>query len=53
MVDVVENIVTTDEKKPQILNAFFGSVFHGKISCSLCTQPPELEKRKGTRMKAP
>lgn len=35
--------MTKNEKKTEMLNAFFISVFHSKISSSLGTQPPELK----------
>ncbi|GAB0177838.1 mitochondrial enolase superfamily member 1 [Grus japonensis] len=37
----------------EVLNAFFASVFTSKTSCSLGTQPPELEDRDGEQNEAP
>ncbi|KAJ7428100.1 rna-directed dna polymerase from mobile element jockey-like [Pitangus sulphuratus] len=39
------SIVTKDEEKTVVLNAFFASVFINKTSCPQDTQPPELEGR--------
>ncbi|KAK4829828.1 hypothetical protein QYF61_006838 [Mycteria americana] len=39
-----ENIVTKDDKKAEVLHAFFSSVFNIQTSCSQGTQPPELDK---------
>lgn len=39
-------------EKADVLNAFFASVFNGKISCSVCTQTPELEDRDGEQNEA-
>ncbi|KAK4827442.1 hypothetical protein QYF61_017999 [Mycteria americana] len=43
------NIVTKDEEKAEVLNAFFAPVFNSKTSCS----PPELEDRDGEQNEAP
>ncbi|KAK4831670.1 LOW QUALITY PROTEIN: hypothetical protein QYF61_018667 [Mycteria americana] len=48
-----ENIVTKDEEKAEVLNAFFASVFKSKTSCSPGTQPPEVEDRDGEQNEAP
>ncbi|KAK4825574.1 LOW QUALITY PROTEIN: hypothetical protein QYF61_000573 [Mycteria americana] len=46
LVDGGGNTVTKDEeKKAEVLNAFFASVFNSRANCSLGTQPPELEDR--------
>ena len=45
--------MTKDEEKAQVLNAFFASAFNSKLSCSVDTQPPELEHRDGEQNKAP
>ncbi|KAK4827457.1 hypothetical protein QYF61_018178 [Mycteria americana] len=47
------NIVTKDEEKAEVLNAFFASVFNSKTSCCPGTQPLELQDRDGEQNEAP
>ncbi|GAB0175842.1 mitochondrial enolase superfamily member 1 [Grus japonensis] len=53
LLDAGGNIVTKDEEKAEVLHAFFASVLNSKASCSLGTQPPELEDRDGEQSEAP
>ncbi|KAK4815341.1 hypothetical protein QYF61_000173 [Mycteria americana] len=52
LLDVGGNIVTKAEEKDEVLNAFFALSFNSKTSCSLVTQPPELEDRDKERNEA-
>jgi len=47
------NLVTKDEEKAEVINAFFASVFNSKGSCSPDTQPPEQEDRDGEQKETP
>ena len=53
LLDAGGNIVTKDEEKAEVLNAFFASAFNSKTSCSPGTQLPELEDRDREHNEAP
>jgi len=53
LLDVGGNLVTKDEEKDEVLNAFFASVFNSKVSCSPDSQTPEKKTWMGSRMKPP
>ncbi|KAF1451556.1 putative RNA-directed DNA polymerase from transposon X-element, partial [Spheniscus demersus] len=45
LLDAGRNVVTKDEEKAEVLNAFFASVFNRQTGYPQGTRPPELEDR--------
>jgi len=53
LLDARGDIANKDEKKAEVLNAFFASVFSSQTGYSQGSQPPVLEDREGVRNKPP
>ncbi|PKU48424.1 rna-directed dna polymerase from mobile element jockey-like [Limosa lapponica baueri] len=53
LLDMGGNVVTKDEKKAEVPNAFFASAFSSGVGCPPSTQTPELAVRGGERNEAP
>ncbi|KAF1468727.1 hypothetical protein FQV17_0013856, partial [Megadyptes antipodes antipodes] len=53
LLDAGGNIVTEDEEKVEVLNAFFVSAFNRQTSYPQGTRPPELEDRDGEQDEPP
>lgn len=51
--DTERNLLTKDEERAEILNAFFDLVLTSKTNYFQDTQPPELENKDRNRIKSP